>query len=262
MHAAQLVPQANWTTLSFWASICYAVSGFEVAGMMGGEIRDPARTVPRAAWFSSAFIAVFYIASTIALLVLLPSVQIDELGGVPQAGVRASQILGAAWLPFAIVVLIIAAAIGQLGGQGSATARMPFAAGVDHLLPRVFGRLHSRWKTPYAGMLVMGVVSTFLLVSSQLGDTMLAGYNTLVSLMVIAGFLPYFYIFLSAWKVGKRISASTGGIVTAIAIACAVVPTSDVHRIWLFELKIILGTVAIIGSAWIPYQRAQRVLSS
>jgi hypothetical protein len=32
-----------------------------------------------------------------------------------------------------------------------------------------------------------------------------------------------------------------GGIVTAIAIVCAVVPTSDVHRIWLFELKIHSG---------------------
>jgi amino acid transporter len=262
IHAAQLVPQANWSTLSFWASICYAVSGFEVAGMMGGEIRDPARTVPRAAWFSSAFIGVFYIASTIALLVLLPSARIDELGGVPQAGVRASQILGTAWLPFVIVVLIMAAAIGQLGGQGSATARMPFAAGVDHLLPRVFGRLHSRWKTPYAGMLVMGAISTVLLVSSQLGDSMLAGYDTLVSLMVIAGFLPYSYIFLSSWKAGKRVSASMGGIVTAIAIVCSVVPTGEVHRIWLFEMKIILGAVAMIGSAWIAYRRAQRMVAA
>ncbi len=143
IRTAQLIPQANWTTLSFWASICYAVSGFEVAGMMGGEVRDPARTMPRAAWLSSAFIATFYIASTIALLVLLPSTQIDELSGVPQAGVHASQILGIAWLPYVLVVLIIAAAIGQFGGQGSATARMPFAAGVDHLLPPVFGRLHS-----------------------------------------------------------------------------------------------------------------------
>jgi len=258
IHTAQLVPHADWSTLSFWASICYAVSGFEVAGMMGGEIRDPARTMPRAAWLSSAFIATFYIASTIALLVLLPSAEINELSGVPQAGVRAAQILGAAWLPFVLVVLIMAAAIGQFGGQGSATARMPFAAGVDHLLPPVFGRLHSRWKTPYAGILAMGAVSTVLLVASQLGDTMLAGYDTLVSLMVITGFLPYFYIFFSAWKAGKPISAFTGGLVTAIAIACAVVPTGDIHNIWLFELKIILGTAAIIGSAWLVYARAQK----
>jgi ABC-type multidrug transport system permease subunit len=97
-----------------------------------------------------------------------------------------------------------------------------------------------------------------LLVASQLGDTMLAGYDTLVSLMVIGGFLPYFYIFLSAWKAGRRISAFTGGLVTAIAIACTVVPTGDVHRVWLFELKILLGTATIIGSAWLVYARAQR----
>ena len=65
-----------------------------------------------------------------------------------------------------------------------------------------------------------------------------------------------------AWKAGKRVSASMGGIVTAIAIVCAVVPTSDVHRIWLFELKIILGTVAIIGSAWLPYRGAHRTDAS
>jgi hypothetical protein len=87
---------------------------------------------------------------------------------------------------------------------------------------------------------------------------MLAGYDTLVSLMVIGGFLPYFYIFLSAWKAGRRISALTGGLVTAIAIACTVVPTGDVHRVWLFELKILLGTATIIGSAWLVYARAQR----
>ena len=262
IHAAQLIPQANWSTLSFWASICYAVSGFEVAGMMGGEIRDPARTMPRAAWLSSAFIATFYIASTLALFMLLPAAQINELSGVPQAGVRASQILGTPWLPFVLVVLIIAAAIGQFGGFGSATARMPFAAGVDHLLPPIFGRLHPRFKTPYAGILAMGIVSTVLLVVSQLGDTMLAGYDTLVSLMVIAGFLPYFYIFLSAWKAGKPISSFTGGLVTAIAIICAVVPTNDIHNVWLFESKLLLGTAAIIGSAWLLYARAQKTAAT
>jgi glutamate:GABA antiporter len=255
MHAAQLMPRANWETLNFWASICYAVSGFEVAGMMGAEIRDSARTMPRAAWLSSGFIALFYIASTIALLVLLPAAQIDELSGVPEAGVHAAQVLGAAWLPFVLLVLIMTAAIGQFGGQGSATARMPFAAGVDHLLPRVFGRLHPRWGTPYAGILAMGIVSTVLLVASQLGDTMMAGYDTLVALMVITGFLPYFYIFLSSWKAGKRISATSGLLVTLIAILCSIVPTGNVHRVWLFELKVVLGTGAIVGSAWLVYAR-------
>jgi amino acid transporter len=193
---------------------------------------------------------------------LLPAAQINELSGVPQAGVRASQILGTSWLPFVLVVLIIAAAIGQFGGFGSATARMPFAAGVDHLLPPIFGRLHPRFKTPYAGILAMGIVSTVLLVVSQLGDTMLAGYDTLVSLMVIAGFPPYFYIFLSAWKAGKPISSFTGGLVTAIAIICAVVPTNDIHNVWLFESKLLLGTAAIIGSAWLLYARAQKTAAT
>ena len=42
-----------------------------MAGLMGGEIRDPARTLPRAGWIASAFTTVFYAATTIALLVIL-----------------------------------------------------------------------------------------------------------------------------------------------------------------------------------------------
>ena len=36
----------------------------------------------------------------------------------------------------------------------------------------------------------------------QLGDTMRAAYQALVSLTLIGGFLPYLYIFGSAWKAG------------------------------------------------------------
>ena len=39
----------NWDTLRFFGNIAFALSGMEVLGMMGAEIRDPETTVPRAA---------------------------------------------------------------------------------------------------------------------------------------------------------------------------------------------------------------------
>ena len=53
---------------------------------MGGEIRDPLRTLPRAAWIASAFATLFYAAGTIALLVILPQEKIGELNGFADAG--------------------------------------------------------------------------------------------------------------------------------------------------------------------------------
>jgi len=73
--------------------------------------------------------------------------------------------------------------------------------------------------------------------------------------MVLTGFLPFLYLFGSAWKAGKRVSALSGSAVTALAIVCSVVPTADMTNVWLFETKIALGTLAAIASGWLIYVR-------
>jgi hypothetical protein len=73
--------------------------------------------------------------------------------------------------------------------------------------------------------------------------------------MVITGFLPYIYIFGSSWKAGHRISALSGWAITALAIVCAVAPTAEISNVWLFEGKLMAGTLAVIGSAWLVFRR-------
>ncbi len=231
------------------------MTGLELAALMGAEIRDPKRTLPRAGWIASGFATVFYSALTIALLVLLRPDQISEMNGYAEAGETAGRLLSAAWLSPAIAIMVFLAGIGQFGGLGTAVSRLPFAVGVDKLLPPVFGRIHPRWGTPYVSILVLGAVASLLLVAIQLGDTMRAAYHAMVSLMVIAGFIPYIYIFASAWVASCRLSAVCGWAVTALALICSVVPTADVNHVWLFELKLALGTAAVIGSAWLVYRR-------
>ncbi len=253
-----VVPHWDWETVSFWSTIAYAMSGMELAGFMSGEIRDPLRTLPRAGWISAAFATVFYAGSTMALLVLLRPEKISELNGLAEAGEAGGRLLGLAWLSPVIALLVLASAVGQIGGLGTAVSRLPFAAGVDRLLPKAFGYVHPRWGTPYVSILALGGVATFLLVAIQLGDTLRAAYDELVSLMVIVGFLPFGYIFGGAWKAGKRLSALSGGGITALAIACAVVPTASITNVWLFEGKLALGTGAVIASAMLVYRRHAR----
>lgn len=251
----QILPKWEWGTVSFWASIAYGMSGMEAAGAMAGEIRDPRRTLPRAAWIASAFATVFYAAGTVALLVILPQEKIGELNGFADAGESAGVLLGAAWLLPLIALLVLTSGVGQIGGLGTSVSRLPFAAGVDRLLPKAFGKVHPRWGTPHVAILALGAVATFLLAVYQLGDTMRAAYDELVSLMVITGFLPYIYIFGSAWKAGKRLSAISGWAITLLAIVCSVVPTAEISNVWLFEGKLAAGTAAVIASAWLVYRR-------
>jgi glutamate:GABA antiporter len=151
----------------------------------------------------------------------------------------------------------VASGIGFVGGLGTASSRMPFAAGVDHLLPAAFGKIHPRWGTPYVSILALGLLAMVLLVAYQLGDTMRVAYDELVSLMVVNGFLPYFYIFGSAWKAGKQLSALSGGAMTALALFCSVVPPTEITNVWLFEGKLAAGTLAVVASAWLAYRRSK-----
>jgi glutamate:GABA antiporter len=251
----QLMPSAHWAAVSFWATIAYAMTGIEMAGFMAGEMRDPGRDVPRAAWISSAFTTVFYVAATAALLVVLRPDQISELNGLAQVVTSAGITVGASWLAPLTVLLVMATAIGQFGGIGSSVARMPFAAGVDHLFPAVFAKVHPRWNTPYVSMFVFGVLASAMLVLVQFGDSMRAAYQTLISLMVIAGFLPYVYMFASAWRAGRKLTAVLGQAMTALAIVCSVAPTEEIGNVWLFEFKIAAGTAAIILSGRLVYRR-------
>jgi glutamate:GABA antiporter len=256
--AFHLLPQMSWDTVSFWSTIAYALTGIEMVGLMGSEIRDPSRDLPRAAWVSSVFATLFYVGTTAALLVLIQPGQISELNGLAQAGEVAGKMLGFHWLASVIVVLVLVTAIGQFGGLGSSVSRMPFAAGVDHLMPAAFAKIHPKWNTPHVSIMAFGVLASVLLVVMQFGDTMRAAYQTLVSLMVIGGFLPYIYVFGSAWKAGKRWSASSGIGMTLLAIVCSVVPTAEIHNVWLFELKLAGGTLAVVASAWLIYRRYRR----
>ena len=61
--------------------------------------------------------------------------------------------------------------------------------------------------------------------------------------------------FGSAWKAGKRISAVSGLAITALAIACAVIPTAAVVNVAMFEAKLAAGTLAVIASAWLLYRK-------
>ncbi len=254
-----IIPKRSFDTLNLGAAtIAYAMTGLELAALMGAEIKDPERTLRRAGWISSAFATVFYAGMTLALLVLIQPADIDERYGLAQGAASAATLLSIPWVTPVIALLVLFSGIGQFGGIGTSVSRLPFAVGVDKLLPGAFAKIHPRWRTPYVSIISLGLVASFLLILFQMGDTLRAAYDTLVSLMVIAGFIPYVYIFGSAWKAGKRFSAAGGWIVTVLALAASVIPTDQVTKAWLYETKLALATIAMIATARFIYRRHER----
>src|SRR6185369_9342234 len=248
----------NWETLGFFGGIAFGLSGIEAIGLMAAEIRQPRRTVVPAAWISTVFNTGFYTVSTLALLVLIAPASVSELHGLADGSEVAAGLLGWRWLTPLIDMIVLVNSIGGWGGLGAAVSRMPYAAGVDHLLPPAFARLHPKWATPYISILVFGGVASLLLFAVQLGDSLRAAYQALLSLMVLSGFIPYLYLFASAWKAGWRWAAVSGIAVTLLTIGSSAVPTGEVGNIWLFEGKLLGGTAGIIGSGWLVYRMGMR----
>lgn len=240
-----IVPAVNFDSLNFWSQIAFAFAGLELGAILGGEIRQPGKTIPRAAAISGVACATFYIAGTFALLVLMPPAQISALTGLAQAGSVAGARLGATWLSPCFALLISMGVVGQLGSWIAGIGRLPFAIGLDHHLPPVFARLHPRWGTPYAAILTEGVIATLFLLVMQMGETLRAAYQILVDICVVTTFIPFLYIFACGFKFGQRIASACGLIVSLGAIVLSVLPPPEVASVPVFELKVIGGCIAL-----------------
>jgi len=251
------MPEATWGNLNFWSQIALAMTGLELAPILGGEIYNPDKTIPRAAWISGFCCAAFYIAGTAAMLAILPPDRISALTGLAQAGEVAGARFGAAWLSPCFALLITVGFIGQLSTYIAANTRLPFALGIDHYFPPAFARLHPRWSTPYVSILVQGALSSLLLLLTQLGENLRAGYQILVDMVVISTLIPFVYIFGSGFKFGQRWAGTAGALISLIGVILSVIPPPDVASVWLFELKVIGGTVLLGLAGHAVFARAK-----
>jgi amino acid transporter len=251
----QILPKWDLGKLNFWSQIAFAFGGLELGAVMSGEIRDPDRTVPRAAWIAGLSIAAFYILGTLSLLVLLPPDRISVVTGLVQAGEAAAQRLGTPSLSLFLVVLILLGVLGQLGAWIGGTARMPFVIGLDRYLPSAFTALHPRWRTPYVAIWVQGAACTVFLLVLQAGENLRIGYQLLVDMSVITYFIPFLYLFAASWKCGQKASASLGLLVTTVAIVLSFIPPPDAASVWLFEIKLVGGCSLLIAAGRLCFQR-------
>ena len=275
---ANMMPAWNWDTVNFWSQIAFAFTGLELVSAMSEEIRDPRRTLPRAAYGASALIALMYIAGTFAILALVPAADLD-----PQSGVFHAITLGsvALRLGFLGILAAILVTVGNAGGVGSTVAgiaRVPFVVGIDRYLPAAFGKIHPRWKTPYISILVQAIVSGAILLVSQINDSTRGAYQFLIDAAIILYFIPFLYMFAAVIKLAYRndrkdnphailvpggipgvwIAGGLGFLVVLIGIVVSLFPPDDAASKLGFGLELAAGTSVSILIGLALYWRGKR----
>jgi len=242
--------------------ICFGLVGLELASVMGDEIQDPKRTLPGAVALGGVTCGVLYIGATLTLLMAIPKNQIGVLAGVMQAVSQMASQVGVSWIasPFALVLSLSIAGIASAWLSGS--ARIPFVAGLDSYLPEGLGKLHPRYATPYVALMVHASLSALFLAMSFVGAQVKEAFVTMLDLAVVLQLVPFLYMYAGLVRLAARSEATghyskstmslagwCGLVTTIVAMAVAFVPSHQIDSIWLFEVKMVVGTVFFLGLA-------------
>ena len=264
-------PHAGLKELTLWSSLAFAFAGLEVAPLLAGEIVAPRRTLPRALLAAGALITATYVLGTLAILVAMPGREASGLQGILQAiqvgGARVG--LPAALAP-AAAALITVGGLGQVAAWLAGGARLPFVAGIDRLLPPAFARTHPRWGTPWVALLVQALGAALFALLGQAGTSVRGAYDALVSMTVIAYFVPYLLMFAALIRIqgepaGPQVIRVPGGrpaailvgalgmISTAVSIAVAVMPPPGSEAPAIAALKVVGSSLLLAGGGALLY---------
>jgi glutamate:GABA antiporter len=243
--------------------VCFALVGLELASVMGDEIRDPRRTLPRAVFWGGVISGTLYIGATLAVLLALPVRDIGAVQGIVQAVAHMAGDVSIPWIVPPLALVLTLAIAGTTSAWLAGSARIPFVAGLDNYLPSGLGKLHPRFATPYVALVVQGIFSCAVLAMSFLGSTVEEGYKVLLLLAVVLQLVPYLYIFLALLRLAADpayvraryprpvlwIAGVSGFVVTAIGMILAFLPPESGEPAWRFETKMIGGTLFFLGLA-------------
>ncbi|UCE11126.1 MAG: amino acid permease [Candidatus Thorarchaeota archaeon] len=173
-------------TVSF---IYISFIGYELITTASEEIKDPARTIPRAILLTLLIATVVYVAATFVIVGVVPYSTVQD-NFTPVAYVYGNM-LGTAAFFFGLAGMA-ASNFAALNATFLSTARVAFALGRDRYFPRFLERVHTRSKTPIPALIVSFVaVAVFAstgrveLVASLSGLAYLVG-QTIVNSSVIA----------------------------------------------------------------------------
>jgi amino acid transporter len=198
--------------------LIFAFAGIEVALVPSGEVRDPARTVPRAIALAMIGITVLYVLLQVVAQGILGS-GLGQATASPLADAAGASLGG-----WASAVLLLGASISTFGYMGGVTLAMPrmvYAFARDGYLPAALAAIHPRSRAPQAAIVIQSAIVFGLAVSGS--------FEQLAILANICALSLYLGCAVASWRLRKtRAGDPAGGVQLPLAgavpwLACAVI---------------------------------------
>ncbi|MGA8838598.1 MAG: APC family permease [Candidatus Sulfotelmatobacter sp.] len=258
------IPADPRFVLNSFGVICFGLVGLELASVMGDEIQDPSRTLPGAVAWGGILSGALYVGATLTLLIAVGKNDISVLQGIVQAVSHMAGKVGVGWIitPFALMLSLSIAGIGSAWMGGS--ARIPFVAGLDSYMPSWLGRVHPKYATPYAALIVQAVVSLVLIgINFYASGGVQETFQTMLSLAVVLQLVPFLYVFAALLQFARKadlgdgrygrgtlvFAGASGFLTTLLGIVLAFFPAKQITSVWKYEAKMFGFTLFFLGLA-------------
>lgn len=177
---------------------CLSFLGFDGMSTLAEETIQPEKNIGKGILIALSIIIVVFVAQTYVAALILPDWQNTDMAtGFFDAAEAAG---GLMFRKVLLVVNIVAIGVANIMAAQTATARMLYGMGRDGVIPRIFGKVHPKYQTPYASAIIVGVASCFIpliLTMSQL--VRLVNFGALAS-FVLLNFAVFLYFFVKQKK--------------------------------------------------------------
>ena len=189
----------------------FAYLGLESATVPAGDVKDPARTIPRSTILGVSIAALLYVLGTTVVLGVVPR---EELVKSAAPFADAARIMWGTWAADIVGVAVMISSLGALNGWTLLMGQVPMAAAQDKLFPELFGRVSKRG-VPAIGIIFSAALATALILVQAAGSSGFAAfYSLVVNLATMTAVVPYAFCALSVGLVAAK--AAGGGKVQRV----------------------------------------------
>jgi len=158
--------------------VLYAFLGFENSVVPTGETKEPASTLPRAVCLTILVSAVLYFIVQLGYVSAFHQSAAPSNAPLLDLGALVAGQVGAAVLTLAAICSLL----GNLLGNSASTPRVTYAMGVRGDLPRWFGAVSAKLKSPAHSILFLGLIVAPLAISGSF--VWLAVVSTLARMII------------------------------------------------------------------------------
>ncbi|CAH1758534.1 1784_t:CDS:2 [Entrophospora sp. SA101] len=147
-------------TLAFYSGL-WAYDGWNNLNFVAGEMKNPARDLPRVIMVGLPIVIISYLLANVAYYAVLPSATILKTNTIAlDFGKKIFGPVGGIFFSLCVA----ASCFGAANGSIFTGARLIYVAGREGYLPTVFGKVHNKWNTPTAALIMQAVLTILMII--------------------------------------------------------------------------------------------------